>query len=78
MSESVNSDAANLLLASLEITQTINEDGVEMIKLEASDALGEPLGIIEALNLLTYAKLQLEAEVIRAFIDESEAEDGDE
>lgn len=78
MSESVNSDAANLLLASLEITQTINEDGVELIKLEASDAMGEPLGIIEVLNLLTYAKLQIEAEVIRAFVLESEAEDGDE
>lgn len=78
MSESVNSDAANLLLASLEITQTINEDGVELIKLEATDAMGEPLGIIEVLNLLTYAKLQIEAEVIRAFVLESEGEDGDE
>lgn len=75
MSENVDSD---LLLASVEISQTIREDGVEMIKLEASDALGEPLGLIEALNLLEYAKLQLEAEVIRAFILESEDEDGDE
>lgn len=74
MSEGIDSDAANLLLASLEITQTINEDGVELIKLEASDAMGEPLGIIEVLNLLTYAKLQIEAEVIRAFVLESESE----
>lgn len=75
MSEGIDSDAANLLLASLEITQTINEDGVELIKLEATDAMGEPLGIIEVLNLLTYAKLQIEAEVIRAFVLESEGGD---
>lgn len=75
MSEYVDSDAANLLLESIAIRRSINEEGTEIVVLEAKDALGEPLGIVEALNLLNYSRLQLEAELMRAFVFEEDGDD---
>lgn len=76
MSENV-ADAENLLLASITIKQMLTDDGTEMISLETVDADGSPLGLIESLNLIEYSKLQLEAEVIRSLVFESDDEDDD-
>jgi hypothetical protein len=71
-------ETANLVMETVEIKRYMRADGSEIISLEAIDALGEPLGLVEAMNLLEYSKLQLTIEMVRQTLaDEDEYEEED-
>jgi hypothetical protein len=74
----VESESAELLMERIEIRRVMRAGGEEVVSMEAVDALGEPMGVFEAMNLLEFSKVQLMTDMVRSLIfDEEEDEDED-
>lgn len=72
----MSDETTDLLIERIEIRRLIRGDGSEVIQFESADAVGDPMGLAEAMSLLEYSKIQLTVEMVRwAIFEEIERAD---